>query len=131
MDISVTISGLTAVSAANLIAQLGGLSAHAVDPGQSAIAHAPTPPAPAPAPAAGMPAAPAPPAPPAPAAPANPMLAQVTQAMQSYSAARGATGVQDAKKVLAQVGCTRVSDATPEALAWLAQAFANPAYVPA
>lgn len=126
MDISVTINGLNAVAAANLIAQLGGLSAHATDPVQATIAHAPTPP-----PAAAAPAAPPPPAPPAPTAAANPLIASVTQAMQSYSAARGATGVQDARKVLAQVGCQRVSDATPEQLAWLAQAFANPAYVPA
>lgn len=130
MDISVTINGLTAATAAQLIAQLGGLSAQAFDPAQATIQHAPAAPPPAaPPPAAPMPAVAAPPPPPAAAAPANPMLARVNDQMAAYVKARGATGVADAKRVLAQVGATRLTDANPEGLAWLAQAFADPNYV--
>lgn len=124
MDISVTFNGLTAVEAAQLIAGVGGLTAHAVP---AAAAQAPAPAAPATMP----PAAAAPPAPPAPPAAAqNPMVGQVTAAMQTYSKAHGAQGVALAKRVLAQCGLGRASDGTPEQLAWLLQAFSNTAYVP-
>lgn len=120
------IMDLTAVEVANLTAQLGGLTAHAVDPAQAAIAYPPPAAAPAPAPA---PRPAAPPPPPATAVPQDPRLAAVNDQMAAYVKARGATGVADAKRVLAQVGATRLSDANPEGLAWLAQAFADPNYV--
>jgi hypothetical protein len=110
---------------AQVIMQYGGLTAHAVGatPAQMPAAPATT--------IAQMPAAPAPPAPPPiPTETANPQVAHVMDLMGKYALARGANGAADARKVLAQVGVQRAVDATPEALAWLATAFASPAYNP-
>ena len=91
----------------------------------------PPPPSPAAAAPVPMPAAPTPPPAPAPAAPAaNGKLGQVLATMDAYVKARGATGVADAKRVLAQVSIQRPQDANEQQLDWLLQAFANTTWVP-
>jgi len=126
MSISITFTDLTPAEA---VALLNG--------GAPATTQAGTPMAPPTAPP--MPQAPAPvpaptPAPPPAAAPAAPAvsgkLGQCLSTMDAYVKARGATGVADAKKVLAQVQLQRPQDANEAQLDWLITAFANTQWVP-
>lgn len=72
---------------------------------------------------------PPPPQPAAPAAPANPQMDNVLRLMDTY--AKHGHQVAGARKVLQQVGLSRVQDANPEQLGWLEQAFANVNWAPA
>ena len=96
-----------------------------------AVAQMPAPPqghaAPPPPPPPTAAAPPPPPPPPPAAAPTDPLLAQVVNAMEAYAKVHKVTG---ARKVLAQVGVGKPSEANPEQLQWLLQAFES-MYVPA
>lgn len=136
MKISLTFNDLDPATAAKMLAQFGGTAAPpaAPAPTQTAPSAPPppnaapsAPPAPvAPPVAPAVPAAPPPPAPVAPAAPpaavpGAPTHQSVLADMQAYAqAGHKAAG---AKRLLAKCGITQVTQATPEVLAWLAQAF--------